>query len=191
MSQVAQSFLRAFDEVEGSLGRPSCRLLLENAAGTGRHRRAAASTSSLALIDASGADARLGVCIDTQHLFASGIPYSTRAESDEVVSSFDAVIGLDRLGCLHLNDSKVPLGSNRDRHENLGDGEVGATALGWLLSHPALDAVPALLEVPGDGDGPRTSDVVAARTDPGKGKAGQGKEAIAARTHRRRAILQS
>ena len=79
---------------------------------------------------------RLGVCIDTQHLFASGISYSTRAEADAVVSSFDATIGLDRLGCLHLNDSKVPLGSNRDRHENLGDGEVGATALGWLLSHP-------------------------------------------------------
>jgi deoxyribonuclease IV len=80
-----------------------------------------------------------------------------------VVRSFDETIGLDRLGCLHLNDSKVPLGSNRDRHENLGDGEVGATALGWLISHPALDGVPALLEVPGDGDGPRTSDVLAAR----------------------------
>jgi hypothetical protein len=67
------------------------------------------------------------------------------------------------LGCFHLNDSKVPLGSNRDRHENLGDGEIGMAALGWLLSHPDLDEVPALLEVPGAGDGPRTSDVFDAR----------------------------
>jgi deoxyribonuclease IV len=162
VAQVAAAFEKAFVEVEESLQRPSCRLLIENAAGTGG-TVGRSFEEIAALIDAADGDARLGVCIDTQHLFASGIPYSTRAEADEVVSSFDQTIGLDRLGCLHLNDSKVPLGSNRDRHENLGDGEVGAIALGWLLSHPALDGVPALLEVPGDGDGPRTSDVVAAR----------------------------
>ncbi|HEY5271727.1 MAG TPA: deoxyribonuclease IV [Acidimicrobiales bacterium] len=169
VAQIGQVFTTAFAEVEESLQRPSCRLLLENAAGTGG--TVGRSFDELAaLIDATDGDERLGVCVDTQHLFASGISYATRAQADEVVSSFDSLIGLDRLGCLHLNDSKVPLGSNRDRHENLGHGEVGTTALGWLLSHPALDAVPALLEVPGDGDGPRTSDVVVAREILAKGK---------------------
>jgi deoxyribonuclease-4 len=162
VTQIAQAFEKAFAEVEESLQRPSCGLLIENAAGTGG-TVGRSFEEIAALIDATDDDNRLGVCIDTQHLFASGISYSTRTEADEMVSSFDSTIGVDRLGCLHLNDSKVPLGSNRDRHENLGDGEVGATALGWLLSHPALDAVPALLEVPGDGDGPRSSDVVVAR----------------------------
>jgi deoxyribonuclease IV len=162
VTRVAQTFLRAFDEVEGSLNRPSCTLLLENAAGTGG--TVGRSFDELAqLIDAAGGDARLGVCVDTQHLFASGVSYATREETDEVVKTFDSLLGLDRLGCLHLNDSKVPLGSNRDRHENLGDGEVGETALGWLLSHPALDGATALLEVPGEGDGPRSSDVIKAR----------------------------
>jgi deoxyribonuclease IV len=162
VTQIAQAFEKALDEVEESLQRPSCRLLIENAAGTGG-TVGRSFEEIAALIDATNGDARLGVCVDTQHLFASGISYSTRAEADAVVSSFDSTIGLERLGCLHLNDSKVPLGSNRDRHENLGDGEVGATALGWLLSHPALQSIPALLEVPGDGDGPRSSDVITAR----------------------------
>jgi deoxyribonuclease IV len=162
VAQIARAFEKALAEVEESLQRPSCRLLIENAAGTGG-TVGRSFEEIAALIDATNGDARLGVCVDTQHLFASGISYSTRAEADAVVSSFDSTIGLERLGCLHLNDSKVPLGSNRDRHENLGDGEVGATALGWLLSHPALQAIPALLEVPGDGDGPRSSDVVSAR----------------------------
>jgi len=167
--QIAESFRRAFDEVEGSLGQASCKLLLENAAGTGG--TVGRSFDELArLIEATGGDQRLGVCIDTQHLFASGIGYANRTEADQVIASFDAQIGLDRLGCMHLNDSKVPLGSNRDRHENLGDGEVGTTALGWLVSHPALDGLAALLEVPGDGDGPRTSDVVVAREILAKGK---------------------
>jgi deoxyribonuclease-4 len=162
VTRIAQTFERALTEVEESLQRTSCPLLIENAAGTGG-TVGRSFEEIAALIDASGGDRRLGVCIDTQHLFASGISYSNRAEADEVMSSFDSLIGLDRLACLHLNDSKVPLGSNRDRHENLGDGEVGSTALGWLLSHPALDGVPALLEVPGDGDGPRSSDVATAR----------------------------
>jgi deoxyribonuclease IV len=162
VTQIAGTFERALGEVEESLQRPSCPLLIENAAGTGG-TVGRSFEEIAALIDATNGDSRLGVCIDTQHLFASGIPYSTRAEADEVVSSFDSLIGLERLACLHLNDSKVSLGSNRDRHENLGDGEVGSTALGWLVSHPALDGVPALLEVPGEGDGPRSSDVITAR----------------------------
>jgi deoxyribonuclease-4 len=162
VDQIAATFLRALEEVGTVLGRTSCRLLLENAAGTGG--TVGRSFDELArLIQTAGSDERLGVCIDTQHLFASGVSYATEAEADSVIRAIEDQIGLSRLGCFHLNDSKVPLGSNRDRHENLGDGEIGKTALGWLLSHPALDDVPALLEVPGTGDGPRTSDVFDAR----------------------------
>lgn len=162
VSKISAIFLRALDEVEGSLKRPSCRLLIENAAGAGG--AVGRNFEEIAmLIDATGKDERLGVCVDTQHLFASGISYASRDEADGVVATFDRLIGLSRLAAFHLNDSKVPLGSNRDRHENLGDGEIGKVALGWLLSHPALDDVPALLEVPGDGGGPRSSDVTDAR----------------------------
>jgi deoxyribonuclease-4 len=70
---------------------------------------------------------------------------------------------LERLRCLHLNDSKVPLGANRDRHENIGAGTIGEAGLGALLGHPALQGLAAMLEVPGAGEGPRAEDVAAAR----------------------------
>jgi deoxyribonuclease-4 len=69
------------------------------------------------------------------------------------VSEVDRLIGLDRLRCLHVNDSKTPLGSNRDRHDNIGDGLLGEK-LGVFLAHPRLRGLPALLEVPGAGHGP-------------------------------------
>jgi deoxyribonuclease-4 len=141
-----------------------CPILLENAAGTGG--TVGRSFDELAtLLEAAGPDYvnGLGVCLDTQHLWASGISFTSVEEADQVVAEFDAVIGLSRLHCLHLNDSKVELGANRDRHENIGEGTIGATALGLLLSHPALVDLPAMLEVPGDGDGARASDITAAR----------------------------
>jgi deoxyribonuclease IV len=142
----------------------ACPILLENAAGTGG--TVGRSFGELAaILDAAGAALapRLGVCLDTQHLWASGTGYTSVEEADDVVADFDAVIGLDRLRCLHLNDSKVELGANRDRHANVGEGTIGALHLGLLLSHPALRELPAILEVPGDGDGARASDIAAAR----------------------------
>jgi deoxyribonuclease-4 len=142
----------------------ACPILLENAAGTGG--TVGRSFEELAaILDAAGAALapRLGVCLDTQHLWASGTGYTSVEEADDVVADFDAVIGLDRLRCLHLNDSKVELGANRDRHANVGEGTIGALHLGLLLSHPALRELPAILEVPGDGDGARASDIAAAR----------------------------
>ncbi len=116
------------------------------------------------VIDAAGGDERLGVCLDTQHLWASGVPFTTVEEADALMSLVAATVGLDRLLCLHLNDSKVPFGANKDRHENIGDGSIGADGLAALLGHPDLQGLPAILEVPGDGDGPRAEDVVAARS---------------------------
>ena len=115
------------------------------------------------VIEAAGGDERLGVCLDTQHLWASGIPFATIEEADELVELVDGTVGLDRLRCLHLNDSKVEFGANRDRHENIGDGTIGADGLAALLGHPDLQGLPAILEVPGDGDGPRAEDVATAR----------------------------
>lgn len=139
-----------------------CPILLENAAGAGD--TVGRSFEELAMIiDAAGGDERLGVCLDTQHLWASGVPFGTVSEADDLLETVSATVGLDRLQCIHLNDSKVEFGANKDRHENIGDGTIGADRLASLLGHPSLQGLPAILEVPGEGDGPRAEDVTAAR----------------------------
>jgi deoxyribonuclease IV len=125
---------------------------MENTAGTGD--TIGRSLEELAaLYDALDGHPRLGVCLDSCHLFVSGYDVTDPAEMDRVVSEVDRLIGLDRLRCLHVNDSKTPLGSNRDRHDNIGDGLLGEK-LGVFLAHPKLQGLPALLEVPGAGHGP-------------------------------------
>jgi deoxyribonuclease-4 len=158
--QIVDALLGALETQAGG----TCPILLENAAGTGG--TVGRSFDELAtLLDAAGKAhaTTLGVCLDTQHLWASGISFASVEEADLVVADLDATIGLERLRCLHLNDSKVGLGENRDRHENVGEGTIGSAALGALLSHPALIDLPAILEVPGEGDGARASDIEAAR----------------------------
>jgi deoxyribonuclease-4 len=128
-------------------------LCMENAAGTG-DTMGRSLEELAALFEAAGRHPRLGVCLDSCHLFASGYDVTKPAELDRVVRELDGQIGLDRLRCLHVNDSKTPLGSNRDRHDNIGDGLMGEK-LGVFLAHPKLQKLPALLEVPGaDGHGP-------------------------------------
>jgi deoxyribonuclease IV len=128
-------------------------LSMENTAGTGD--TIGRSLEELAaLYEASDRHPRLGVCLDSCHLFASGYDVTDPDELDRVVKQLDALIGLDRLRVLHVNDSKTPLGSNRDRHDNIGDGLMG-NKLAVFLGHPKLQGLPALLEVPGaDGHGP-------------------------------------
>jgi deoxyribonuclease-4 len=91
------------------------------------------------------------------------VAFNTPEEADELVDLVEGTVGLDRLRCLHLNDSKVAFGANKDRHENIGDGAIGEDGLAALLGHPALQGLPAILEVPGVGDGPRAEDVETAR----------------------------
>ena len=156
---VVDALVEALDSVGGD---PACPVLLENAAGAGD--TVGRSFEELAaVIDRAGGDERLGVCLDTQHLWASGVDFATLRGADAAVDALARTVGLERLACIHLNDSKVPLGANRDRHENIGDGRIGVDGLAALLGHPALDGVPAILEVPGAGDGPRREDVDAAR----------------------------
>jgi len=133
-------------------------LLIENTAGTGD--TIGRSIDELAaLYDAVGAHRRLGICLDSCHLYASGYDVTRRDELDRLLGEVDQRIGLERLRALHVNDSKAPLGSNRDRHDNIGDGLIGEE-LGVFLSHPKLQGLPAYLEVPGtDGHGPDAEQV--------------------------------
>ena len=128
-------------------------LCMENTAGAGD--TIGRSLEELAaLYEALDHHPRLGVCLDSCHLFASGYDVTDPDALDGVVKQLDALIGLDRLRVLHVNDSKTPLGSNRDRHDNIGDGLMG-NKLAVFLGHPKLQGLPALLEVPGaDGHGP-------------------------------------
>lgn len=156
VGRVVDALLHAVGSV------PGCPILLENAAGAGD--TVGRTFDELAeLLDAASADGRLGVCLDTQHLWASGVDFATVDAADRVVARFDDVVGLSRLQFVHLNDSKVPFGANRDRHANLGDGTIGEDALGALISHPALQGLAAALEVPGAGHGPDADQLAAAR----------------------------
>ena len=133
-------------------------LLMENSAGAGG--TIGRSIEELAMIyERLDRHPRLGVCLDSCHLFVSGYDISKREQLNSVLDRLDEAIGLDRLRALHVNDSKAPLGSNRDRHENVGDGVLGSK-LGIFLAHPQLQGLPAVLETPGaGGHGPRAEDV--------------------------------
>jgi deoxyribonuclease-4 len=133
-------------------------LLVENSAGAGG--TIGRSIEELAtIVDRLDRHRRLGVCLDSCHLFVSGYDVRERKALDALVDDLDASIGLDRLRALHVNDANAPLGSNRDRHANIGEGLMGEQ-LGVFLAHPAFRDLPALLEVPGkDGHGPDEDEV--------------------------------
>jgi deoxyribonuclease-4 len=125
-------------------------LLIENTAGAGG--TIGRSVEELAtLVDKLDGHERIGICLDSCHLYASGYDVTDRAALDDLLDEVDREIGLDRLRALHVNDSKMPLDSNRDRHANIGEGLMG-DGLGTFLSHPRLQGLPALLEVPGPED---------------------------------------
>ncbi|WP_017577786.1 deoxyribonuclease IV [Nocardiopsis kunsanensis] len=91
----------------------------------------------------------VGVCLDTAHLFAAGHDISTRAGMREALDRFGEVVGAERLHLIHANDSKAPCGSNKDRHENIGKGHIGAEPFAELFTHPVTAGVPITLETPG------------------------------------------
>ena len=100
-----------------------------------------------AILDAVGSDA-LGVCLDTCHVYDGG--YDIVNDLDGVLAEFDSVIGLDRLWALHLNDSKNPFASHKDRHECIGQGSLGEDTFRAILNHPALRDKPMILETPNE-----------------------------------------
>lgn len=122
-------------------------LLIENSAGTGG--TIGRSIEEIAqLIDRLGAHPRLGVCLDSCHLWASGVDVTDPAAFDALLDEFERLIGLDRLRALHVNDSVTPLGSNRDRHANLKEGVIG-DGLATFLGNRRLQDLPAIVETEG------------------------------------------
>ena len=133
-------------------------LLLENSAGAGGTMGRSVDELA-AIVERLGSHPRLGLCLDSCHLWVSGIDVTDRKTLDALLEDVDARIGLDRLRALHVNDAAAPLGSNRDRHANVGEGLLG-DKLGVFLSHPRLQGLPALLEVPGkNGKGPDADEI--------------------------------
>lgn len=103
------------------------------------------------IIDLVDLDDKLGVCLDTCHIWDGG--YDVVDHLDDVLNEFDQVIGLDRLKAIHLNDSMNPLGAHKDRHEKIGQGHLGLEAITRIINHPALKELPFILETPNDDEG--------------------------------------
>jgi len=142
----------------------SCPLLLEQTAGhKGLLGRDFDETAEL--IELGGGGKRLGLCLDSCHLFVQGFDVTDEAHLGSVLDEADEKVGLERLRCLHVNDAAAPLGSCRDRHANLGKGEMGKSGLAAFLSEPRFEGLPAPLETPGPAKkGPDRKEVTAAKT---------------------------
>ncbi len=149
VGRIGAAIGEALDEAPGD-----CDVFLENTAGAG-DTIGRTFEQLKAVYDAVGQPKRLGFCLDTQHLFASGFPIHEEGGIDRVLDDFDRIVGLDQLRCFHLNDSMTAFGSNRDRHANIGEGEIGEDGFRRILGHPAIQGLPMILEVPGaEGNGP-------------------------------------
>ncbi|MEA2138897.1 MAG: deoxyribonuclease [Solirubrobacteraceae bacterium] len=162
--EVAPAIARAGEVIAEALAQSDgCPLQLENTAGTGG-TLGRSFHELAALIDAAGGDERLGLCLDSCHLLASGFDIRTQEGLDGVLDECAALVGMDRLGSLHLNDSSMPLGSQRDRHANVGEGEIGADGCAVFLSEPRFQGLPCVLETPGPNhSGPSAQELALAR----------------------------
>ncbi len=136
-----------------------CALHLENTAGAGG-TLGRSFEELAALFEAAGGDGRLGLCLDSCHLFASGFDIRTPNGLAAVLDDCVKLVGHDRLGSLHLNDSQAGLGSNRDRHATIGEGELGDKGCATFLSEPRFEGLPCVLETPGpDRKGPTAEEI--------------------------------
>jgi deoxyribonuclease-4 len=128
-------------------------ILLENSAGAGGHL--GAEFEDLAEILGRVADPRIGICLDTAHLYAAGWDLRTWAGVAAMVRAFDRAVGWRHVRILHLNDSKGALASHLDRHENIGEGWIGPDGFRAFMAHPRVRALPGIIETPGfDRKGP-------------------------------------
>ncbi|MHB1836371.1 MAG: deoxyribonuclease IV [Solirubrobacteraceae bacterium] len=152
---VGAAITRAGKVIAEALGESErCPVHLEDTAGAGG-TLGRSFEELAALLDAAGGDGRLGICLDSCHLFASGHDIRTIAGLTETIDEMDRAVGIGRLGSLHLNDSQAPLGSNRDRHADVGEGELGERGCTAFLSEPRFEQLPLVLETPGpDREGP-------------------------------------
>jgi deoxyribonuclease IV len=142
LPRVGEMFRHALAESD------SCRLLLENTAGAG-NTLGRTFEELREMLDLAGGDRRLGVCLDSCHMLASGFDITTADKLTDVLDRGLRTVGRRRLRCLHMNDSHTPLGSNRDRHAPPGEGEIGARGCAAFLSEPRFEKLPVLFEGPG------------------------------------------
>ena len=153
IARAGKTIGEALKESEG------CELHLENTAGTGG-TLGRSFDELAALLEASGAGKRLGVCLDSSHLLASGYDIRTTKGMSSMLSEATRKLGRGKIRSLHLNDSQTPLGSNRDRHANLGAGELGEQGCMAFLSAPGLQKLPCVLETPGENrEGPGRKEI--------------------------------
>jgi deoxyribonuclease IV len=161
---LAPSIKRAAKVIAAALDdSQSCPLLLEQTAGhKGLLGRDFDETAEL--IELAGGGKRLGLCLDSCHLFVQGYDITDEKHLAAVLDEADTKVGLDRLRCVHVNDAATPLGSCRDRHANVGQGEMGKRGLAAFLSEPRFEGLPATLETPGPNrKGPDKKEVQAAK----------------------------
>jgi deoxyribonuclease-4 len=161
---LGPSLKRAGKTIAAALGDSDrCPLLLEQTAGhKGLLGRDFEQTAEL--IELAGGGERLGLCLDSCHLFVQGYDITDEGHLGAVLDEADQKVGLGRLRCLHVNDAAAPLGSCRDRHANIGKGEMGRRGLAAFLSEPRFEGLPATLETPGpEKKGSSRAEVTAAK----------------------------
>ncbi len=176
---VGEAIARCGDVFREALAESaSCPLLLEDTAGAGG--TLGRSFEELhALLEATGGDERIGFCLDSCHLLASGYDVTSVEALDGVLKEADAAFGLDRLKCVHVNDSVMPLGSNRDRHAPLGTGEIGGQGIAAVLSEPRFGGLPVIFEGPGiEGKEPTAKDMEIALRLRDEGRKSRGLRAV-------------
>ena len=148
-AELIPAMIRSGEVIEEAIkASDTCPVLIEQMAG---HKGILGHTFEeiAAITEAAGGGDRIGVCLDSCHLFAAGYDIRTPESISLLVDDLEAQVGKKRLKALHLNDSKDPFGSKKDRHEDLGIGEIGDKSMSWFLSEPRFEGLPATLETPG------------------------------------------
>ncbi len=154
-----KAVIRALDEVHRQTPEVHSQCLLETTAGQGTCLGCRFEQRAT-ILDGVQAPDRLGVCVDTCHIFAAGYPLGTEEEYQATFGALDATVGLEKVKAFHLNDSKRELGSRVDRHEHIGRGHIGLEPFRFLLNDPRFRSIPMYLETPkGDHEG-RTWDAI-------------------------------
>jgi deoxyribonuclease-4 len=142
LKRVAQAINSAFAKANNSV-----QLLLENTAGQGTEIGYKLSHFQEIITQVEDRD-RVGICLDTAHAFTAGYDLAAAQGLDHMVEEFDALLGLAKLKALHLNDSKAPFGSKKDRHWHIGKGDIGRSGFSKIINHPKLAHLPGIMETP-------------------------------------------
>lgn len=178
IGQVAEKLKEALGKYDGD-----AMLLLETCAGQGN--TIGRKFDDLGFLISQIGDERVGVCLDTCHVYAAGYDITSPEGLAFTVSELERTVGLDRLKVIHVNDSKGALGSNIDRHDNIGQGNIGEVGFELFINHPAFTKLPLILEVPGyDGEGPDSQNLDTLRrlTHTSKGRRSRGKSQLLGQT---------